>query len=252
MSFELRRRDPVERFVNSTVVEPIDVLECLPFDVLNVAPWSLAMDEFGLVETIEALGQRIIVTVALGPDRRDDLLLTESLGVANTEVLTASVIVMDQSRESEIVARVDRHLECVQGEVTAQRRGRLPPHNAATEHVDDERDVDPSGVRLHVGQIRHPETIGCRSDELSIDEVLGAMLVLITDGRDLELATASSAAEPQVLHQSSHRAVGDRDPLAVELLPDLHDAVDTEVVIEDPNNLGLQDLVAPGSVTGFS
>ncbi len=63
MSFELRRRDPVERFVNSTVVEPIDVLECLPFDVLNVAPWPLAMDEFGLVETIEALGQRIIVTL---------------------------------------------------------------------------------------------------------------------------------------------------------------------------------------------
>ena len=166
--------------------------------------------------------------------------------------LNASVIVMDQSRESEIVARVDRHLECVQGEVTAQRRGRLPPHNAATEHVDDERDVDPSGVRLDVGQIRHPESIGCRGEELPIDEVLGTMLVLIADGRDRELATAPSAAEPQVLHQSSHRAVGDRDPLAVELLPDLHDAVDTKVVIEDPNNLGLQDLVAPGSVTGFS
>jgi hypothetical protein len=77
--------------VNSTVVEPIDVLECLPFDVFNVAPRSLTMDEFGLVETVEALGQRIIVTVALGPDRRDDLLLTESLGVANTEVLTRSL-----------------------------------------------------------------------------------------------------------------------------------------------------------------
>ena len=46
------------------------------------------MDEFGLVETVEALGQRVVVTVALGSDRRNDLLLAESLGVANTEVLT--------------------------------------------------------------------------------------------------------------------------------------------------------------------
>ena len=159
---------------------------------------------------------------------------------------------MDQPGESEIVARVDRHLECVQGEIAAQRRGRLPPHDAATEHVDDERDVDPSGVRLDVGQIRHPESIGCRGEELPIDEVLGTMLVLIADGRDLELATAPSAAEPQVPHQPSHRAVGDRDPFAIELLPDLHDAVDTEVVIEDPSDLGLQDHVTPGSVTGFS
>ena len=51
--------------MNSTVVEPVDVLECLPFDVLDVAPRSLAVDEFSLVETVEALGQRIIVTVAL-------------------------------------------------------------------------------------------------------------------------------------------------------------------------------------------
>ena len=47
--------------MNSTVVEPIDVLECLPLDVLDVAPWSLAVDEFGLVETIEDLGQRVVI-----------------------------------------------------------------------------------------------------------------------------------------------------------------------------------------------
>ena len=47
--------------MDSAVVEPVDVLERLPFDVLDVAPGALAIDEFGLVETIETLGQRIII-----------------------------------------------------------------------------------------------------------------------------------------------------------------------------------------------
>ena len=33
VSFGLRRLDAVERFVNSTVFEPVDVLECLPFEL---------------------------------------------------------------------------------------------------------------------------------------------------------------------------------------------------------------------------
>jgi len=88
VSFELDRRHVVERLVDPPVVEPVDVFQCLPFDVLDVAPGPLAVDEFGLEEAVEALGQRIIVAVALGPDRRDDLRLTESLGVTNAEVLT--------------------------------------------------------------------------------------------------------------------------------------------------------------------
>src|SRR5665213_2541717 len=47
------------------------------------SPRSLAMDELGLVEAVERLGERIIVTVALGADRRDDLGFAETLGVAN-------------------------------------------------------------------------------------------------------------------------------------------------------------------------
>ena len=53
MSLELHRRYVVERLVNSSVVEPVGVVECCPFDVLDVAPGQLAMDQLGLEEPVE-------------------------------------------------------------------------------------------------------------------------------------------------------------------------------------------------------
>ena len=38
---------------NSSVVEPVEVVERRPFDVLDVAPGSLAVNEFVFVETVE-------------------------------------------------------------------------------------------------------------------------------------------------------------------------------------------------------
>jgi hypothetical protein len=81
VSLELDRWHVVERLVDPPVVEPVDVVERRPFDVLDVAPGSLAMNQFGLVETVEALGEG--VAVALRSDRRDDLGFAESLRVAN-------------------------------------------------------------------------------------------------------------------------------------------------------------------------
>ena len=98
--------------MDSSVVEPVDVVERLPFDVLDVAPRTLSVDQLSLVETVEALGQRIIVTITLRANRCDDLGFAETLGVTNAEVLNATI--NDESvRESTSVARVDRHLEGV-------------------------------------------------------------------------------------------------------------------------------------------
>jgi hypothetical protein len=36
--------------------------------VLDVAPGPLAMDQLGLVETVERLGECVVVTMALGAD----------------------------------------------------------------------------------------------------------------------------------------------------------------------------------------
>ena len=39
--------------VQARVVEPVDVRQGGPFDVVVAAPWSFMVDEFGRVETVE-------------------------------------------------------------------------------------------------------------------------------------------------------------------------------------------------------
>ena len=57
--FELGWRHVVQCLVNSPVIEPVDVGERRPFDVLDVAPGSATMNQLGLVETVEGFGEGI-------------------------------------------------------------------------------------------------------------------------------------------------------------------------------------------------
>jgi hypothetical protein len=63
------------------------------------------------------------------------------------------------------------HVEGVQRQVGTQRRGHLPPHHHSAEDVDDERGVDPAGVGADVGQVGHPQLVGCLGDEPSLHQV---------------------------------------------------------------------------------
>ena len=42
------------------MIEPVDVVERRPFDVFDVAPWSFAVNQLGLVEGVERLGQYVV------------------------------------------------------------------------------------------------------------------------------------------------------------------------------------------------
>ena len=44
--------------VQARVVEPVDVRQGGPFDVVGAAPGPFVMDELGLVETVEAFSER--------------------------------------------------------------------------------------------------------------------------------------------------------------------------------------------------
>jgi hypothetical protein len=61
VSIELDRSHVVEGLVDSAVVEPVEVVERRPSDVLDVAPGSLAVNELGLVETVVLFGERIVM-----------------------------------------------------------------------------------------------------------------------------------------------------------------------------------------------
>ena len=87
VSLELDRRHVVERLVDASVVEPVDVVKRRPLDVLDVAPGFLAVDQFALVVAVERLGHGVVIGVATRTDRGHGAGLAESLGVADREVL---------------------------------------------------------------------------------------------------------------------------------------------------------------------
>ncbi len=62
----------VDGCVGSFVVEPVDVVQVLEFDVVDVAPGSFRADQFGRVEPDLGPGQGIVVGVADRSDRRVD------------------------------------------------------------------------------------------------------------------------------------------------------------------------------------
>ena len=59
--------------------------------MLCVAPRPLTFDQFGLVERVDSLGQRVVVTVADAADRGSRVELREAFGVGHGCVLTAGI-----------------------------------------------------------------------------------------------------------------------------------------------------------------
>jgi hypothetical protein len=92
----------------------------------------------------------------------------------------------------------ERHVERVNGEITAQRVRHLPAHDTSTEDVDNERHVDPTGVGLDVSEVRDPETIGRRRHEAAIDEVARAGQSIVAERRAFELAPPPSTTKTQL------------------------------------------------------
>lgn len=100
------------------------------------------MNHLGLVESVDGLGQRVVVGVAHAAHRGLQSGLGQALDVANGDVLHAAVTVMHEPVRADRLAGVQRLLERVEHEVRAGRGRRSPAHDPAREHVDDEGDVD--------------------------------------------------------------------------------------------------------------
>ena len=60
VGFELGGWDAAEVVEDASVVEPVDPFERREFEVIEPAPRSLAPDEFGLVEAVHRLGERVV------------------------------------------------------------------------------------------------------------------------------------------------------------------------------------------------
>ncbi len=85
--FRLSWGDVSDRLQKPMVVEPGDPFERGIFDGLPAFPWPSTMDHLGLVEAIDRLGERIVVSVSDTPDRSFDARLGQAFGIADRNIL---------------------------------------------------------------------------------------------------------------------------------------------------------------------
>jgi hypothetical protein len=78
------QREVVEVLVGALVVEPVDPVEGLDLDVVDVAPRALAADEFVFERADGGLGQGVVQRVADRPDGGVDSGLDQTGGEGNT------------------------------------------------------------------------------------------------------------------------------------------------------------------------
>ena len=227
------------------MVEPGHPFQRRQFHRFLGLPRCPAVDQLGLVQPVDRLGQRVVVAVALAAHRRLDAGLGQTLAVADRDVLRAAVAVMDQGVVALGLPGVQRLLQRVEHEVGVHRTAHPPADDAPGEHVDDEGHVQPALPGRDVGEVRHPELIRPLGLELPIDPVQRARRRWIADRRAHDLA-ADHTAQAEPAHQALDRAAGHRYALAVQLAPDLVGAVDLQVGLPDPFDLRHQDLVASG------
>jgi hypothetical protein len=71
----------------AVVVEPPDPLEGGELDILDPGPGAARIDELGLVEADDGLGQGVVVAVTSAADRRLDPGQSQTLRVTNRQVL---------------------------------------------------------------------------------------------------------------------------------------------------------------------
>ena len=153
---------------------------------------------------------------------------------------------MNEAVEVFATACPDRHLQGVEGEVGAQGTRRLPANHIAREDVDDEGHVDPAGVGLHVGQIGHPQAIGCRCAELAVDQIRWSRGCLVGDRGADRLAT-DDTADPEIAHQALDGAARHPDTLAVQLRPHLVGSIHAPMLVPDARDLAIEIGVSQAS-----
>ena len=201
------------------------------------------MDDLGLVEAVDGLGQGIVVAVANTADRRLDASFAQPLGISNGQVLRAAVTVMDKAHGLRRSPIVDRLLGGIQDETGLCRGAGAPADDLARISVDDESDIDEPLLGRDVGEIADPQHVGRRNPELAIHLVQRTRRFLVRDRCPVRLA-----ADAHVVHQPCHLAPRHIEAFPKELPPDLADAVDAPVLFENTPDLEPQSSIATRTV----
>ena len=97
--------------IDPLVVEPVDPAGGGRLDVLDGLPGLAAVDQFGLVQPDDGLGQRVIVRAADRPDGRLDASLGQALGEPDRGILRAPIAMVDNIIERQVRVQIACSME---------------------------------------------------------------------------------------------------------------------------------------------
>lgn len=113
----------------------------------------LAVDPLGLVQTVDGLSQCVVVAVALAANRGLNASLCQPLGIADRDVLAATVAVMDQTTRAMRLAGIQGLFLSIQHKVGFHARTDSPADDSPGKHVD--HDSQPCQVDTYVKTDTH-------------------------------------------------------------------------------------------------
>jgi len=107
----------------------------------------------------------------------------------------------------------DRHVQGVEHDVGLEAGRHRPADDSPAPDIEDDGEVEESGPRRHVGDVRDPELVRAGGREVATDQVVGWTTCRITDRRECRLARRD-ADEPGLTHESGDALLADFTPSA--------------------------------------
>lgn len=154
---------------------------------------------------------------------------------------------MYQRPSLERLSGVERLFQCIQNQVGFGRVGHPPTDDPSSAYSDHESHLGQSLPGRHVRVIRHPPGIGSVCRELALHEIQGPVRVFVGDRRPDAFAT-DDAVQAHGFHQALNAALGHRHALALQLSPNLANALHMAVRSKDPADIGTERFVPLGPV----
>ena len=131
----------------------------------------LAVDQLGLVQPVDGLGQGVVVAVATAAHQMLYARFCKPFGVPDGDVLRSSVGAMDQLVRQLWPTPTERLFQRIRNEFSVHRLTDPPGHDAPGIYVDDEGHEQPVLPGTDVGDVRHPQFVRPLGFEVAVDPV---------------------------------------------------------------------------------
>ena len=167
---------------------------------LERPPRPFAPDHLRLVESIDRLGESVVIAVADTANGRFKACFGEALGVLDGHALRSAVRVTDESAAGDRPAIMQRLFECIENEAGVSRARVTPTDDLSGVDVDDEGDVDEAWPCGDIGKVADSENVRRRRIEVAIYPFERAWRRLVAERGAMRLA-ADDALQSHGLHQ---------------------------------------------------